>query len=167
MAEDLPDWSHEVVVVKELLVTFDMSTSEGIFPLRVKFYPFIIGGTAPFTFEWDFGDGSAKSTEREPTHVYNEPGDYIVTLKVQDATGLQTQCSRMVKVTAVSAKVITGLVFAENIMFDFEDLLLAHGKLFTEEIEKTETAILSQHALDVSKTTENINFTESINIQQS
>lgn len=29
---------------------------------------------------WDFGDGTVKSTDREPYHTYAAPGDYIVTL---------------------------------------------------------------------------------------
>lgn len=33
-------------------------------------------------YEWDFGDGSAKSTEREPTHTYAKAGDYEVKLAV-------------------------------------------------------------------------------------
>ncbi len=32
------------------------------------------------TFEWDFGDGFS-STAQNPTHVYDENDDYIVTLK--------------------------------------------------------------------------------------
>lgn len=31
---------------------------------------------------WDFGDGSAASTELSPIHVYNDPGDYVVTLEI-------------------------------------------------------------------------------------
>ncbi|TDD77491.1 T9SS type B sorting domain-containing protein [Flavobacterium caseinilyticum] len=29
---------------------------------------------------WDFGDGTTKSTDREPYHTYQAPGEYIVTL---------------------------------------------------------------------------------------
>ena len=37
------------------------------------------------TFEWNFGDGTAKSMERNPSHVYTAAGTYTVTLKVTDA----------------------------------------------------------------------------------
>ena len=40
------------------------------------------------TFEWDFdADGEFDSTERNPTHVYEENGIYNATLKVTDRTG--------------------------------------------------------------------------------
>lgn len=39
------------------------------------------------TYTWDFGDGSPTSNEFEPTHYYEEPGIYTVTLIVSDAAG--------------------------------------------------------------------------------
>ena len=38
-------------------------------------------------FLWDFGDGTPTSTDFEPTHVYPNPGIYLVTLIVSDAAG--------------------------------------------------------------------------------
>ena len=39
-------------------------------------------GTAPLSYEWDFGDGSPTSDVQNPTHVYTAPGTYTVTLTV-------------------------------------------------------------------------------------
>lgn len=39
------------------------------------------------TYEWDFGDGSPKSAQRDPSHVYTVAGPYTVTLKVTDDRG--------------------------------------------------------------------------------
>jgi gliding motility-associated-like protein len=41
--------------------------------------------------EWDFGDGSPRSTEISPTHRYDATGDYNVTLTVWDR---ERKCSR-------------------------------------------------------------------------
>ncbi|MDI1356003.1 MAG: PKD domain-containing protein [bacterium] len=38
-------------------------------------------------YEWDFGDGSATSTEASCTHVYNSAGTYTVKLMTMDKKG--------------------------------------------------------------------------------
>lgn len=45
------------------------------------------GGKAPYTFSWDFGDGSAQITAQNPLHVYETEGSYTVTLTVTDPAG--------------------------------------------------------------------------------
>jgi PKD repeat protein len=52
----------------------------------VYFYAEISGGFSPFSYEWDFGDGST-STNPEPAHSYKSPGDYTISLKVTDDRG--------------------------------------------------------------------------------
>ncbi len=39
------------------------------------------------SYEWDFGDGTPHGTGVNPTHIYNSPGVYTVTLKVTDNDG--------------------------------------------------------------------------------
>ncbi len=41
----------------------------------------------PTSFTWDFGDGTATSTKRSPTHAYQTPGLYTVQLTVSGARG--------------------------------------------------------------------------------
>ena len=160
MAEDLPDWSHEVVVVKELLVTIEMSDTEGLPPLRVKFHPFIIGGTAPFTYDWDFGDGSPHSSEEAPVHTYDEVGDYIITLTLTDATGLQTKCARLLRVRQWKALVIYGFAFLEVLNKD-ERVALEQNAL-KEQLVRAEAVALAQTAFK-----ENISMSESIRFENS
>ncbi len=45
------------------------------------------GGKAPYTYSWDFGDGTPLSTEADPEHSFAVTGDYTVTLTVTDALG--------------------------------------------------------------------------------
>ena len=52
----------------------------------VRFDPTIGGGFAPYSYEWDFGDGST-STEERATHAYKSEGSYTVILKVTDDRG--------------------------------------------------------------------------------
>jgi hypothetical protein len=53
---------------------------------RIRFIPEVAGGFAPYSFEWDFGDGNT-STEEAPRYSYKAEGTYTVTLKVTDDEG--------------------------------------------------------------------------------
>ena len=46
----------------------------------------VSGGTAPYTYLWDFGDGET-SSEIAPTHLYSAPGKYRVQVRVTDSQG--------------------------------------------------------------------------------
>jgi hypothetical protein len=52
----------------------------------IQFYGFAEGGTEPYNWSWDFGDGT-NSTEQNPQHVYNATGNYTATLTVIDDEG--------------------------------------------------------------------------------
>jgi PKD repeat protein len=59
----------------------------------IQFTGSVSGGTAPYYYQWDFGDGSI-SDEQNPTHIYSEPSSpagYPITLYVIDSTGTNGQ----------------------------------------------------------------------------
>jgi len=47
--------------------------------------------------QWDFGDGTT-SAEQQPTHVFEQPGEYTVTLTVTDGSGVSAQDTITVEV---------------------------------------------------------------------
>lgn len=53
--------------------------------LSVQFTDLSTGG--PLIWEWDFGDGSAVSSEQNPGHSYSQNGFYLVTLKAKALVG--------------------------------------------------------------------------------
>ena len=60
--------------------------SQGLPPLTVQFSS---AGSSdpdgdPLTYSWNFGDGSAASTQANPSHVYAAAGPYTATLTVSD-----------------------------------------------------------------------------------
>ncbi|MCE7923245.1 MAG: choice-of-anchor D domain-containing protein, partial [Haliscomenobacteraceae bacterium CHB4] len=61
-------------------------------PLTAVFTDETIGGTAPYTYSWDFGDpgSGANNTSalQNPTHTFSAPGTYTVSLTVTDADGV-------------------------------------------------------------------------------
>jgi PKD repeat protein len=63
------DWSFQVIGPEERLVAFRDCSSGNI-----------------TSWQWDFGDGKT-SSERHPTHQFQEPGEYIVTLHVEGPAG--------------------------------------------------------------------------------
>ncbi len=61
--------------------------TEGEAPLRVQFTDRSTGNI--LRWHWDFGDGSA-SGSRNPSHVYEQPGEYVVKLAVEGPGGVST-----------------------------------------------------------------------------
>jgi PKD repeat protein len=58
------------------------------------------GGTPPYTYSWDFGDGSPADTDATPTHTYAAAGTYTVSETVTDATGKQQTGETQITVTS-------------------------------------------------------------------
>jgi PKD repeat protein len=61
------------------------SPTTGNAPLTVSFTGSASGGTAPYSYSWNFGDGST-STAQNPSHTYNSAGTYTATLTVTDSS---------------------------------------------------------------------------------
>ena len=59
---------------------------QGVVNNTIQFYGLATGGTPPYTYHWDFGDGGT-SDEQNPIHIYRSPGTYTITLRVVDSNG--------------------------------------------------------------------------------
>jgi hypothetical protein len=57
---------------------------EGICNMAMSFTGNAIGGTPPYEWHWDFGDGHTANNDQNPSHVYAESGNYTVVLTVTD-----------------------------------------------------------------------------------
>jgi len=53
---------------------------------KIEFEGRVSGGFAPYSYEWDFGDGNT-STSGAPIHAYDTAGSYTVSLRVTDDRG--------------------------------------------------------------------------------
>jgi PKD repeat protein len=53
---------------------------------NITFYANISGGFAPYSYQWDFGDGTT-STNTQPAHSYAKVGNYTIKLTVTDDKG--------------------------------------------------------------------------------
>ncbi|MDG6219459.1 MAG: PKD domain-containing protein, partial [Candidatus Thermoplasmatota archaeon] len=53
---------------------------------EIQFTGNVFGGVEPYSWEWDFGDGSV-STLESPVHTYNYVGNYSILLTITDGEG--------------------------------------------------------------------------------
>jgi len=66
------------------LVAIIDGPSEGKVKENIDFASGVSGGSTPYVYAWDFGDGGI-SDDENPTHKYDAAGTYDVTLTVTDA----------------------------------------------------------------------------------
>jgi hypothetical protein len=50
-------------------------------------YPTFTGGTQPYTYSWNWGDGSPFATTEYPSHIYSVAGTYSICITVTDNNG--------------------------------------------------------------------------------
>src|SRR5437660_10738863 len=63
----------------------------------VAFNATATGGTSPYNFAWNFGDGSL-AAGNSPTHTFSAPGAYIVVLTTTDSSNVKATTSHFVVV---------------------------------------------------------------------
>jgi PKD repeat protein len=70
-----------------LMVWAEAEPDEGSPPLAVQLKADVSGGQGERKVKWDFGDGSAPSSELNPNHTYDKAGTFRASVEVTDATG--------------------------------------------------------------------------------
>ncbi|HEY6239047.1 MAG TPA: kelch repeat-containing protein [Thermoplasmata archaeon] len=68
-------------------VGYTVSPTGSSGPMTVAFVATAVGGTAPFTFSWYFGDSSPSIVASHISHRYTVPGSYNPVLTATDASG--------------------------------------------------------------------------------
>jgi len=63
----------------------------------VNFTGIAMDGALPHEYYWEFGDGET-STEKNPVHIYDEPGEYEYTLTVTDQENTQDTASGNIEI---------------------------------------------------------------------
>ncbi len=91
--------THPVVVsAQPLSADFSFSPATVVVGNPVNFTGSATGGTPPYSFAWNFGDGSSASGV-SVLHSYSVKGSYTVTLIVTDMNGVFARASRAVAVS--------------------------------------------------------------------
>ncbi|MBF0229047.1 MAG: C39 family peptidase [Desulfamplus sp.] len=79
-----------IALTSPLNVSISANQTSGYEPLEVSFYSSVDGGTPPYQFIWEFGDGAygtAEDNSQPVTYTYSTSGIYQVALTVQDIMG--------------------------------------------------------------------------------
>ncbi len=75
------------VTYSPLVASASAAPTSGTAPLAVAFTGGATGGDGAYTFEWDFGDGSAHAYTQDANHTYLAPGTFTASLTVTDGQG--------------------------------------------------------------------------------
>lgn len=84
------------VLPVSLTACFTSNVQSGTAPLVVTFNPTCSKGTVA-NYRWDFGDGNINYV-RKPTHTFQSPGTFTVTLTVEDSSGVSNTYAQTISV---------------------------------------------------------------------
>jgi len=68
----------------------------------VEFEGLALYGQPPYPYQWDFGDGSTPSSEKNPTHIYEQPGKYNYTLTITDSSDFSDSFTETIEISGDS-----------------------------------------------------------------
>jgi len=105
LLDELLDAISALNISLPLTVIGSATPTSGVIPFNVSFKAVPIGGASPYSFEWDFGDQTSTSSERNPTHEYTTAGTYTATVTVTDSQ--QETALDSLTIRATSAEMLT------------------------------------------------------------
>ncbi len=80
-----------------LTASFAYSPTDPLTGQTIIFTPSVVGGTPPYTYTWDFGDG-VTATGAMATHAYSATGSYTVNLTVTDSATMTSTATTTLSV---------------------------------------------------------------------
>ncbi len=100
---NLEDFSDLFVILTDVapnppVEVIAIVTNLGVVGKSIDFNGSAIFGQPPYTYNWNFGDGST-STKKSPNHTYEKPGKYEYNLTVTDNSGDTASYSDIIEIS--------------------------------------------------------------------
>ena len=106
--------------IRQLTVSAGATPASGTAPLTVAFTSAASGGTAPYSYAWKFGDGSA-GTGANPSHTYTSAGAYTATITATDSKGRTASSSVSVTVADTTPPSLPPPISGTNYQLAWDD----------------------------------------------
>jgi PKD repeat protein len=138
------------------VANFTYDKNGGSFPLTVNFTDTSTG--TPTAWQWYFGDGTSIVTGlQNPTHVYNAPGSYYVTLTVSNALGSNATIKGPITVSTPPAPKITNC--NSTVAIDYILLATNSTRSLSLLLEYTDHGLSTYNVTMGFNDTQNVTFT--------
>ncbi len=111
---DLAVEAYDACPVPAQIVSISTDPSDPIINENIRFSANVRADPAP-TYSWSFGDGGT-SNSASPTHSYDDPGEYAVTLEVENCGDQRDSRTMQLPVREFRCSEITEL---NSVFFDF------------------------------------------------
>jgi PKD repeat protein len=106
---------REIALPRTFFAIIATNATSGVIPFTVNATVNAIGGTPPYQFTWDFGDGTPQATGNTVAHTYQTPGTYILKVSALDTYGNQTTSAVYLIANAIASTLsISGISIAES-----------------------------------------------------
>jgi PKD repeat protein len=89
-----------------LRVSITATPAYGLAPVVADFTSRVAGGTTPYTYSWQFGDGGSSSAA-DPDHTYTAANSWLVTLTVTDHDGTKVSTDTFVSSATTAASTLS------------------------------------------------------------
>ncbi|MCI4347876.1 MAG: PKD domain-containing protein, partial [Thermoplasmata archaeon] len=89
-----------LTVFAALRLNASLNGSIGVAPFAERFQASASLGDAPYTFSWDFGDGSPNASTAAGIHTYSQPGNFTAIVTATDQVGGKASQAIPVRVVA-------------------------------------------------------------------
>jgi len=157
---------REIALPRTFFAIVATNATSGVIPFTVNATVNAIGGTPPYQFTWDFGDGTSQATGNTVTHTYQSPGTYILKVSALDTYGNQTTSAiYLIANSIVTSLSISGISIAESNSNFIKDSCIviaqqpAPSNIATESIKISEEKIVPAQQ-SPQYTTEGIKISE-------